>query len=80
MAALYALAQHDALVIADQNWLPDEFLLSFLDDLYVVACRARAFVVFQETFLRIESHAGVRSHLGKPRVWSSGGGACPGNV
>ena len=36
MPALYALAQHDALVEADGQLLPSELLLAFLDDLYVV--------------------------------------------
>ena len=42
MPALYALAQHDALVSANGNLLPIERVFSFLDDLYVVTCRTRA--------------------------------------
>jgi hypothetical protein len=46
MPALFALAQHDALVQASGNMLPDELLFSFLDDLYVVTSRARAYEAF----------------------------------
>ena len=77
MPALYALAQHDALVTADGNLLPNELILSFLDDLYVVTCRARAYDAFQEVASAVQAHAGVRTHLGKLRAWSSGGGPAP---
>ena len=42
MPALYALAQHDALVEADGELLANERLFSFLDDLYVTTTKARA--------------------------------------
>ena len=74
MPALYALAQHDGLVAANDNLLPNELLLSFLDDLYVVTCRSRAYDAFQEVTTAVEECAGVRTHLGKlRRVWSAGG-------
>ena len=75
MPALYALAQHDGLVAANENLLPNELLLSFLGDLYIVTCRSRAYDAFQEVTKKVEECAGVRTHLGKLRVWFVGGGA-----
>ena len=65
MPALYALAQHDALVAADNQLLPDESLFSFLDDLYVTTCQARAREVFDVVSSSVQQHAGVQTHLGK---------------
>ena len=42
MPALYSLAQHDSLVEADGSLLPQERLLSFLDDLYIVTSRDKS--------------------------------------
>ena len=80
MPALYALAQHDALVRASENLLPSERILSFLDDLYVVTCRARAYEAFDEVARQVEEHAGVQTHLGKLRAWCSGGGPPPADL
>ena len=77
MPALYALAQHDGLVEADGQLLPSEILLAFLDDLYVVTTRGRAHEVFETVTECVERKAGVRTHLGKLKAWSSGGGPAP---
>ena len=77
MPALYALAQHDALAEASGNLLPSEHLFSFLDDLYVVTCRARAAAAFEEVAGRVEALAGVKSNYGKLRAWCRGGGPAP---
>ena len=77
MPALYSLAQHDALVEADGRLLPGEQIFSFLDDLYIKTCRARARSAFDEVAGAVECGAGVRSNLGKLRAWSSGGGRAP---
>jgi len=80
MPALYALAQHDALVAASRELLPSERLYSFLDDLYVVTSRERFHEAFKTVAENVERHAGVKSHLGKLRAWCSGGGAAPAAV
>ena len=51
--------------------------MSFLDDLYVVSSTARAHDAFQTVASNVEEMAGVRTHLGKLRVWSAGGGPAP---
>ena len=77
MPALFALAQHDALVEADGNLMPSERILSFLDDIYVVTTKERAKTAFDEVSSCIQRQAGVRPHLGKLRAWSRRGGAAP---
>ena len=42
-----------------------------------MTCRARAYDAFQEVTTAVLECAGVRTHLGKLRVWSAGGGAAP---
>ena len=54
MPALYALAQHDALVQAEQRLLPSEHIFSFLGDLYVVTSKARATAVFLDVAGAVE--------------------------
>ena len=77
MPALYSLAQHDGLVEADGQLLPSELLLAFLDDLYVVTTRGRAHEAFEIVSECVQRKAGVRTHLGKLKAWSSGGGPAP---
>ena len=77
MLGLYSVAQHGALVDADSKLLPDEKLFSFLDDLYVTCHRTRAYEAFRVVADSVQEHAGVRTHLGKLRVWCNGGGPAP---
>ena len=77
MPAMYALAQHDALVEAEQHLLPTERILSFLDDLYVLTSKARAATVFRTVAETVERRAGVQSHRGKLKAWCRGGGGAP---
>ena len=80
MPALFALAQHDALEEASGNLLPSERLFAFLDDLYVVTCKARAAAAFEEVASCVERKAGVQSHLGKLRAWCRSGGPAPADL
>ena len=69
MPALYSLAQHDALVAADGELAPGEFILSFLDDLYVITSRDRACDALLTMAAVVETQASVWSHSGKLRAW-----------
>ena len=80
MPALFALAQHDALAEANESLLPDEHIFAFLDDLYVIASKARAGEALQEVAWKVETRAGVRSHTGKLRAWCKRGGPAPSDV
>ena len=80
MPALYALAQHDALVAASAQLQPGDLIFSFLDDLYLVTTRCRFRAAFEIVSRNVQQHAGVKSHLGKLRAWCKSGGAAPEDV
>ena len=80
MPALYALAQHRALVVAQAQLQPGERVFAFLDDLYVVSKRERAARAYAIIASAVRDHAGVHSHKGKLKMWSSAGGAPPDDV
>ena len=75
--ALISLAQHRALVEASSRSVPGERVFAYLDDLYIVTTRERARAAFEVVSETVERVAGVRTHLGKLRAWSSGGGSAP---
>ena len=68
MPALFALAQHDALVEADAKLEAGERLFSFLDDLYLTTTKPRAKEAFETIAGSVLQHAGVRTNAGKLRV------------
>ena len=77
MPALFALAQHDALVEADALLEPGERLFSFLDDLYLTTTKPRAQEAFQVVADSVQRHAGVQTNFGKLKAWSRAGGEAP---
>ena len=66
--ALFALAQHVALVATSQQLRPGEFLAAFLDDLYIVTVPNRARAALEAVSSAVEELAGVAANLGKARV------------
>jgi len=77
MPALFALAQHGGLAAASRELQGGDRVLSFLDDLYVLTTRSRAWSAFQTVATAVEQHAGVQTHMGKLKVWCRGGGPHP---
>ena len=77
MPALYALGQHQALEVANAQLVPGEHLFAYLDDIYLITTRARARAAFDAVAAAIETHAGIRAHLGKLKAWSPIGGPAP---
>ena len=77
MPALFSLAQHPALVAAAARLDPEVTLFAFLDDLYLETNKELARPAFDVGTSEVEMKAGVRTHLGKLRIWSKEGGACP---
>ena len=73
--ALFALAQHAALVAASQQLRPGEFLAAFLDDLYIVTVPNRARAALEAVSSAVEELAGVAANLGKTRVYNRAGGS-----
>ena len=79
MPALYSLGQHDGLAAGAAQLHEDDFVVAFLDDLYVKTTRERADAAFAAEAGSVHRHAGVQTIDGKLRAWSrAGGGAPPG--
>ena len=66
--ALFALGQHDAIHQAATALHPEDSLVAFLDDLYVITTPPRARAALDETVGTVESRCGIASNLGKTRV------------
>ena len=63
--ALFSLGLHDALEEAQQNLPEGDFLVAYLDDVYVCTTRENAKTAFDTVARHIQSHAGIKTHLGK---------------
>ena len=70
MPALFALGQHEALVAAKAQLLPDELLVALLDDVYIATKPDRARAAFDMVRQALKTHAGIDADLGKTRVWN----------
>ena len=77
MPALFALGQHDGLVEGASHLHDDDFVVAYLDDLYVRTTRERAEEAYKAVTKAVQEHAGVRTNTGKLRVWSRAGGPPP---
>ena len=77
MPALFSLAQHRALLTASARLHAGDHIFAFLDDLYVDTTKERARTSFDTVTSEVETKAGVRTHLGKLRLWSKAGGSRP---
>ena len=75
--ALYALGLHDALQQASDALHPDDTLVAFLDDLYVITSPSRARAALDETVRAVEDRCGIASNLGKTRVIAATAGPAP---
>ena len=75
--ALFSLGLHDALHAAQQDLEDGDFLVAYLDDVYLCTTKANALQAFNTTAAHLERHAGIRVHLGKTQCWAKGGGNAP---
>ena len=73
MPALFSLGQHGALEAVQRNLRDGELLFSYLDDIYVLCRPDRARDVFDLLQEELRRHTGIECHLGKTRVYNSGG-------
>ena len=78
--ALYSLAQHDALAMAQSRLEEGAYLAAILDNLYLVTTPARARPALDDVTRTVEQHAGVAANLGKTRVYRAAGGPPPPGV
>ena len=69
MPLLFCLAQHPALVAANERLEAEEHLFAYLDDLYT-SCEDPDHSALGE---ELERHAHISIHHGKTKVWNSGG-------
>ena len=78
MPALYSLAQHAALSEAAaglQEGGEGDTIFTFLDDTYVVSAPGRTGVLHGGALeAAFRSHARIRLHDGKTRIWNAAGG------
>jgi hypothetical protein len=73
MPALFAMGQHPALMATRANLGPNEHLLAFLDDIYVICEPDRAAPIFEDLSNNLLLHCGISVHQGKTKIWNRGG-------
>ena len=74
MPALFSLGQRSALHTIQQHLLPNESLLAFLDDVYVVVPPNRVRPVYNTLAHTLQSQASIRLNQGKTRAWNAAAG------
>jgi len=75
--ALFSLALHAALAEASSKLHADEFLVAYLDDLYLVTKPDRASEAFNTTAGIVHARAGVQCNLGKCYAYNRSGADAP---
>ena len=73
MPALFSLGQRAALRTMQQHLLPNESLLAFLDDVYVVVPPNRVRPVYDTLAHTLQSQASIQLNQGKTRAWNAAG-------
>ena len=73
MPALFSLVQRSALQTIQEHLLPNESLLAFLDDVYVVVPPHRVRPVYDVLAHTLHSQARIQLNRGKTRVWNAAG-------
>jgi len=76
MPALFSLGMADALREAQAQLLPDELVIAYLDDVYIVSAPERARAAYQTVTETIARRCGVQPNLGKTVCWNRAG-ICP---
>ena len=73
MPALFSLGQRSALRTIQDQLLPNESLLAFLDELYVVVPLHRVRPVYEVLAHTFQSQTRIQLNRGKTRVWNAAG-------
>ena len=73
MPLLFSLGQHGALQAAQEQLRPQERLMAFLDDVYMVSQPERVGSVYAVLQEKLFAHAGIRVHGRKTKVWKMAG-------
>ena len=77
MPMLYALGQHRALLAVQSQLLPNERLMAFLDDVYVVSEPERIGELHNTLRRDLWIHSRIQIHAGKTKIWNRGGHVPP---
>ena len=77
MPALFALGQRPALREVQRQLAPNEYLMAFLDDIYVAVTPQRVRPVCDLLATHLHHHARIHPNQGKTRVWNAAGAEPP---
>ena len=77
MPALFALGQRPALREVQRQLAPNEYLMAFLDDIYVAVAPQRVRPVYDLLATHLHHHARILLNQGKTRVWNAAGAEPP---
>ena len=77
MPALFALGQRPALREVQRQLAPNEYLMAFLDDIYVAVTPQRVRPVYDLLATHLHHHARIHLNQGKTRVWNAVGAEPP---
>ena len=77
MPALFALGQRPALREVQRQLAPNEYLMVFLDDIYVAVTPQRVRPVYGLLATHLHHHARIHLNQGKTRVWNAAGAEPP---
>ena len=80
MPALFCLGFYDTLAHANSQLLPNECIVAYLDDIYLLPPRDRLRPAYDTVTSSIRLHAGIEPNLGKTESWCAGGGPAPEGV
>ena len=73
MPSLYALGQHPALAAVSVSLEQAEKIFAFLDDIYLICQPERVSILYDLLQASLWTHARIRIHLGKTKIWNSAG-------
>jgi len=76
MPALFSLGMADALREAQAQLLPNELVIAYLDDVYIVSTPERAHAAYQVVTETIAARCGIQPNLGKTVCWNKAS-VCP---
>ena len=77
MPALFSLGLAQALREAQACLRPDELVVAFLDDLYIITAPDRAKAAYDVVTEIVAGRGGIQPNLGKTVCWNQAGGDCP---
>ena len=72
--ALFSLGLHEALQEAQDKLPEGDFLVAYLDDVYILTHPERARAAFNTVTSVIEAKADIRPNMGKCACWNAKGG------